>query len=191
MDRRELLKMIAFATGGVLIGGSSLLTGCARPGTYTKPIGIFKPEDQEFLDEVADTILPATKTPGAKSANVGSFMALMVTDCYEEINRKIFYDGIGLLNTASEKANGVTFMKATPEQRNTLLVKLDQEAREHQQKMKEQQELPAHYFTMMKQLTLVGYFSSEIGCTQALRYTPVPGRYSGSVPYKKGDKAWA
>ncbi|SDL54259.1 gluconate 2-dehydrogenase subunit 3 family protein [Pedobacter antarcticus] len=191
MDRRELLKMIAVVTGGALIGGSSLLTGCERPGTYTKPIGLFKPEDQEFLDEVADTILPATQTPGAKSANVGSFMALMVTDCYEDINRKIFYDGIDLLDTASEKVNGVVFMKATPEQRHTLLVQLDQEAREHQQKMKEQKDLPAHYFTMMKQLTLVGYFSSETGCTKALRYTPVPGRYDGSVPYKKGDKAWA
>jgi hypothetical protein len=44
---------------------------------------------------------------------------------------------------------------------------------------------------MMKQLTLWGYFSSEIGMKQALRFLPIPGRYDGALPYKKGDKAWA
>jgi hypothetical protein len=48
-----------------------------------------------------------------------------------------------------------------------------------------------HYFRMMKELTLLGYFTSEIGSTQARRYVPVPGRYEGCIPYKKGDKAFA
>ena len=48
-----------------------------------------------------------------------------------------------------------------------------------------------HYFGMMKQLTLWGYFTSKPGATQALRYVAVPGRYEGCIPYKKGDKAWA
>ena len=52
-------------------------------------------------------------------------------------------------------------------------------------------ELPNHYFRMIKELTLLGYFTSEIGATKALRYVAVPGRYDGSVPYKKGDRAWA
>ena len=58
----------------------------------------------------------------------------------------------------------------------------------HETKTAEQ---PTHYFTMIKQLTLWGYFSSEIGATQALRYVAIPGKYEGCVPYKKGDKAWA
>ena len=48
-----------------------------------------------------------------------------------------------------------------------------------------------HYFSLMKQLTLLGFFTSEVGATKALRYVPVPGRYEGCVPYKKGDKAFA
>ena len=52
-------------------------------------------------------------------------------------------------------------------------------------------ENPNYYYTMMKQLTLLGYFNSKEGATQALRYLPVPGKYDGSYPYKKGDKAWA
>jgi len=51
--------------------------------------------------------------------------------------------------------------------------------------------MPAHYFTMMKQLTLLGYFTSKPGATEALRYVPVPGRYEGCIPYTKGEKAWA
>ena len=52
-------------------------------------------------------------------------------------------------------------------------------------------EIPNHYFKLMKELTLLGYFSSEIGATKALRYIAVPGHYDGNLPYKKGDKAWA
>ncbi|MCZ2459027.1 MAG: gluconate 2-dehydrogenase subunit 3 family protein, partial [Chitinophagales bacterium] len=51
-----------------------------------------------------------------------------------------------------------------------------------------QEEIPPYYFTMMKQLTLWGYFTSEIGMTQALKYVPVPGRFDGCIDYKKGDK---
>jgi hypothetical protein len=53
------------------------------------------------------------------------------------------------------------------------------------------EQMPAHYFTMMKQLTLWGFFTSEPGATKALRYVAVPGKYEGCIPYKKGDKAWA
>jgi hypothetical protein len=47
------------------------------------------------------------------------------------------------------------------------------------------------FWGQIKDLTVTGYFTSEVGCTQALRYEPVPGRYDGEMPYKKGDKAWA
>lgn len=200
MERRELLKMIALLTGGVMIGGNALLVGC-RDGkkdgfvTFTK-------EDHDFLNEVADTILPATKSPGAKAANVGPFMALMVNDCYEEKDQQIFRDGIEKLNAACEKMHNIGFIKGTPEQKHILLVALDKEAKDYQSKKggledmerkkdKNFKGLPNHYFTMMKQLTLLGYFTSEAGCKEALRYIAIPGRYEGSVPYKKGDKAWA
>ena len=75
------------------------------------------------------------------------------------------------------------------EQKKALLTTLDREAKEHEKNKKKED--PAHYFTLMKQLTLLGYFTSEIGATQALRYVAVPGKYEGCIPYKKGDKAWA
>ncbi|KIO76124.1 hypothetical protein TH53_16760 [Pedobacter lusitanus] len=188
MERRELLKMIAMLTGGVIIGGNAFLAGCSpEKGKLTNPV-TFSQQDLDFLDEVADTILPATKSPGAKAAKVGSFMAVMVNDCYEATDQKIFMEGIEKLNTACKKMYDTEFMKADQQQKLALLTALDQQAKAHQAQKENQ---PAHYFTMMKQLTLLGYFSSEAGCTKAMRYIAVPGRYEGSVAYKKGDKAWA
>ncbi len=187
MDRRELLKMIAVVTGGAFIGGELLLSGCKNADT----IGgvIFSTADISFLNEVGETILPATSSPGAKAANVGGFMKVMVNDIYEPKDQAIFHEGIIKLNDACKKAHSVSFMDATAEQRASLLISLDKEAKEYQENKKKED--PSHYFTMMKQLTLLGYFTSKEGATQALRYIAVPGKYNGDLPYKKGDKAWA
>ena len=190
MDRRELLKMVALLTGGAVIGGEVFLSGCKN--TDTTPAvgnGAFTKDDISFLDEVAETILPKTNTPGAKDAAVGTFMTVMVNDCYTEPDQKIFHDGMKKLDDASNKLNNAGFLKSTPEQRHTLLVNLDKEAKDYQKSKK--QEDPNHYFSMIKQLTLMGYFTSKPGATEALRYVAVPGRYDGCIPYKKGDKAWA
>jgi len=186
MERRELLKMIAALTGGVFIGGE-LLNSCKSGPTVGGPT--FNETDAAFLDEVAETILPATKTPGAKAAKVGEFMVVMVNDCYEDKDQVIFHAGIGKLDDACKKANGKSFLEATPEQRTTLLTALDKEAKDYQKTKKSED--PNHYFTMMKQLTLFGFFTSKEGATQALRYEAVPGKYIGDYPYKKGDRAWA
>ena len=186
MERRELLKMIAALTGGAFIGGE-LLTSC-KSGPLVGG-ATFGEADTAFLDEVAETILPATKTPGAKAAKVGQFMVVMVNDTYEDKDQKIFHAGIGKLDEASKKATGKSFLEATPEQRTTLLTALDKEAKDYQKSKKPED--PNHYFTMMKQLTLFGFFTSKEGATQALRYIAVPGKYDGAYPYKKGDKAWA
>lgn len=103
--------------------------------------------------------------------------------------------------------HNVGFIKATPEQRKTLLTALDKEAKAFQKEKGEKEKdlrakankehdktftfAPNHYFTMMKQLTLLGFFTSKTGATQTLRYTAVPGKWEACIPYKKGDKVWA
>jgi Gluconate 2-dehydrogenase subunit 3 len=191
MDRRELLKMVALLTGGVVIGGEVFLSGCNSNDktATTGATGAFSKDDISFLDEVAETILPKTNTPGAKDAEVGAFMTVMVNDCYIEADQKIFHEGMKKLDEASNKLNSAGFIKSTPEQRHALLVNLDKEAKEYGKTKKPDD--PNHYFAMMKQLTLLGFFTSKPGATQALRYVAVPGKYEGCIPYKKGDKAWA
>jgi len=185
MNRREAVQSVALLLGGSLLGANAFLTGCK---TSDKKVA-FTNDDIALLDEVADTILPATKTPGAKAAKVGQFMTVMVNDCYEENDQNVFHEGINKLNEASKKDYNGNFMSITPQQRHDLLVKLDGEQKQFMQTKKKED--PKPYFRMMKELTLLGYFTSEIGCTQARRYVPVPGKYDGCIPYQKGDKAWA
>jgi hypothetical protein len=82
-----------------------------------------------------------------------------------------------------------SFMEITPEERTTLFNEINKELKSYNEQKKEND--PNHYFAMMKQLTLLGYFTSEIGATKALRYVAVPGKYEGCIPYQKGDRAWA
>lgn len=187
MNRREALSSVALLLGGTIIGSSAFLMGCKSGGSES---GIsFSPDDISFLNEVGETILPATSTPGAKEAKVGEFMSVYVADCYEAKDQTIFKEGIKKLDEASQKKNGKSFIKSTAEQRHDLLVELDKEAKEYQKNKKEED--PNHYFRMMKELTLLGFFTSEVGATKALRYVAVPGKYEGCIPYNKGDKAWA
>lgn len=187
MDRRDLLKMIAVVTGGAFIGGEALLTGCKTGPSIGG--ATFTPADISFLDEVSETIIPKTKTPGAKDAKVGQFMTVFVNDCYPDTDQKTFHEGIGKLDEASKKANGKSFMDATPQQRTDLLTSIDKEAMAYQKSKKKED--PTHYFTLLKQLTVFSYFTSKEGATEDLRYIAVPGKYDGDYPYKKGDKAWA
>ena len=186
MERREAVQYISLLLGGAVIGAPAFLSGCK---TKDKASNTFTDKDIAWLNEVADTILPATKTPGAKAADVGRFMTVMVNDCYTESDQQAFHKGMDTLEEEADKAYGSGFTELQPAQRHELLVRLDKEQKEFMQNKKKEE--PAHYFRMMKELTLLGYFTSEIGCTQARRYVERPGRYDGCIPYKKGDKAFA
>jgi hypothetical protein len=190
MNRREAISSVALLLGGTLVGAEAFLSGCSTPDKKFGAAGLnFSPDDISFLDEVGETIIPATSTPGAKEAKIGEFMKTIVSDCYEEKDQKIFLDGMQKLDDASKKKNGKSFLASDPQQRHDLLVDLDKEQKDYMSKKKPED--PSHYFRMMKELTLWGYFTSEPGATKALRYVAVPGRYEGCIPYKKGDKAWA
>ena len=226
ITRREaVLRVSALLGGAALIGGSALITGCRDDGSGTTTAGPFTPftsDEIAFLDEVAETIIPTTSTPGAKAAKTGAFMALIVTDSYKPEDQAHFRNGMKALDERSKTANKVSFMEATPEQRLSLLEVLDREQkteadkRQDDEKKKRAEKFlsdqrkeasteapasnpaaaitadpPRHYFRMMKELALLGYFTSEIGATQALRYVESPGRYDPCAPYKPGEKSWA
>ena len=189
IDRREAIRRVTALLGGIaLVGGTSLVAageraqrgvGAAGAGAGA---GTFSAQDVALLDEVAETILPETKTPGAKAAHVGAFMALMVTDTYEDREQQIFRAGMRQLEQAA-------FMAAKPAERLALLERLDREQKAYMDGKAD--DAPAHYFRLMKELTLLGYFTSEIGCTQAQRYRERPGRFDACVPYTPGESAWA
>jgi hypothetical protein len=194
IDRREAIRRVSALLGGVtFVGGSALLTACERGQPRGEAAGSgagqFTTKDIAFLDEVAETILPETKTPGAKAAQVGAFMALMVTDTYEEPDGRIFRDGMRKLDDACRAMHQIAFMEATPPQRLALLEQLDREQTAYMNARAAG--APTHYFRMMKELALLGYFTSEIGYTKAMRYAETPGRFDPCLPYAPGETTWA
>ncbi len=180
MNRRELLKLIAAATGTAMIGGSALLSGCA-----TQTSARFSAQNIALLDEIAETILPRTDTPGAKDAQVGQFMSVFVTDCYTQDEQAIFHNGLMTFEDSCKKNYGRRFMDLQQNEREEFVNQLDRAAKA---------DIAAggiHYFTMIKQLTLFGFFTSEVGGTQVSRHAPIPGRFDGNMAYKVGDRGWA
>jgi len=184
MDRRELLRMIVAATGAAMVGLPVLAQGQA-PAAGTKRA--FSAAEVAMLDEIAETILPRTRTPGAKDAGAGAFMATFVTDCYTAAQQATFRAGLADI----DKRAGGQFVALTE-----LLRALDVEARKRAVDVDETgmtgagKKMP-HYFTMIKQLTLFGFFTSKVGANDVLKYVAVPGRYDGDVPYVPGTPAWA
>lgn len=211
MNRRELLKLITVLTGASVVGADLFLTGCKSGSTGEAG---FTATDISLMDEIGETIIPATDTPGAKATRIGEFMKTMVNDCYRPAEQKVFTGGLGLLEKACKKEYGKSFMDCSPKERHDFLVTLEKEAKafnlkrdEEDKPRKEAHELgnnglpwkerkdfeptPSHYYTMIKQLALWGFFTSEIGMTKVLRHLPVPGKYDGNVPYHQGEKAWS
>lgn len=226
MNRRQAVQRVALLVGGTVLGAEMFIqTGCK---TSTKKVGadaakgalpdFFTTDEIAYLDEIAETILPRTATPGAKDAKVGEFMHVMVRDCYSPTDQKTFKAGLTNLETLSKEKYKNGFLQITPEQRKELLIDLDKAAEEYTktpayksekdaltkqentadslQKSKfnfgyDKKTMPKHYFSMMKQLTLLGFFTSEPGATKALRYVAIPGKYDPCMPYAKGDRAWA
>jgi hypothetical protein len=209
MNRREAISRVAILVGATVIGSDLFLTGCKNSETSSTKFALNEGQIT-LLDEVGETILPQTAASGgAKSARVGQFMQTMVRDCYSPADQEIFLSGIDKLNAFSKKNTSKEFLACSATERHDLLVKLDAEAKEYKKQndlLKQQElekekasqaggkpnyikkEVPDHYFAMIKQLTLLGYFTSETGY-KAQSYVSVPGHYDGNVREKQTSVA--
>lgn len=207
ISRRDAIQSVMALLGGAaIVGGEHLLAVSfddpALSRAMVQGAGPFTAVEVALLDEIAETILPETSSPGAKAAKTGAFMALMVTDAYTEAQRQVFMDGMRQVNDASVRAHGVDFMTASAAQRLAVVEALDREQKAAMDARLPEPvnrapappgppDEPAHYFRMMKELTLLGFFTSEVGCTKALRYIEAPGRYDPCAPLAPGDRSWA
>ena len=160
--RREAVQHVIALMGGLALVGEERLFAfavddAALAQATAHGVGTFTAADVALLDEIADTILPETSTPGAKAAKTGAFMALMVTDVYSDRDQQVFRDGVRALEDACRAATGKRFMEATAAERLTLLQALDREQKtvmeERSQPARTRfpatpapEEQPAHYF---------------------------------------------
>ena len=190
MNRREAIRNVALLLGTAISASTlSALEGCnpKAPDNYALQAS----ETKKILAEIAETIIPETSTPGAKAAEVDKFIVTMLNDCYKAEDQKVVLEGLKKIDEASEKQFKKAFVDLSDEQKNTVLTAIDKERVDYNKRENKKEGDPTHYFQILKELTLTGYFTSEPGATKALRYVAVPGKFEGCIPYKKGDKAWA
>ena len=206
ITRRAAMQRVMALMGGLaLVAEEGLFAhavdDAALAQVTSHGAGWFTAADVALLDEIAETILPETSTPGAKAAKTGAFMALMVNDVYVDRDQQVFRDGLRDVEEKCRAAHGVGFMQATPAQRLLLLQVLDREQKTAMEERSNPRtrypiaapapDAPPHYFRMIKELALLGYFTSEIGYTQAMRSRESPGRFDPDVPHAPGEKSWA
>ena len=183
MPRREVLKVGVLVAGGALVASSGLLAACTRAGDAKAdaPVTITA-DDQTLMGDLADTLLPTTPaSPGAMAAGVGPSMALLLADCHDHADQQRVLAGLVAVRDACRAQCGGGFTKLSPAERETFVKALDAEAIKAG---------PAHWFHLMRELSLRAYFSSETGMTKALRYVRVPGHFTGCLPLEKGQPAW-
>ena len=182
MNRREAVKTTGTLLGGVLITTNGFLIACARD--QNKSLGkVLSVDDQSLIEDIADTLLPTTpNSPGAKAAGAGAAINLLLTDCYEPEDQKRVVNGLTQFRETCDKRCGSGFASLPQKEREKFLRDIDAEAQKAGAK---------HYFSLVRELSLQAYFSSEIGMTKALRYVMTPGKWVGCVPLQSGQPAWA
>ncbi len=197
MTRREILRGVATLVGGAL--SSSLVAavlGCDRrpsPAADWAPRTL-SPERHRLVAAIAELILPATDTPGAAAAGVDRFIDLLLSDWLDDNERDRFLAGLDELEREARERFGRAFLELTTQEQIALLEPLDAAAAEVRRAavaagLTEVEE--PSFFGMMKEMTLAGYYTSEIGMTQELQHLRVAGSYHGCMPLAEVGRSWA
>ncbi|MBN8876954.1 MAG: gluconate 2-dehydrogenase subunit 3 family protein [Sphingobacteriales bacterium] len=188
MNRRKAITRV------LLIGAGAT----AAVGGY-KWYSINREPDLDFMDQqteliaaLAETIIPATDTPGAKACQVEKYIQVMVRDCTDRKSQNKFVDGLKDLKAYTSYEYGKEYQHCTAEQQIKVLEHFAGKASSTGLWSKiERRYLGNSFFTTLKQYTVEGFCTSRQGATQALSYLHVPGRYQGCMPMTPGQKAWA
>lgn len=190
MKRKTFINRLTLGSGGaILLPSANLLQSC---GYDPEVRSTLSKTDIPLLNELAETILPATgEVPGAKGAEVGEYILLMYSDCMTVEDQAIFLSGLNEIDARAAQTFSNSFLEANGSQKLQLLAKIQSEAIAHNLEQEGAEEPISHYFDILKGLTISGYFTSEIGMTEARNYLPVPGKFEACIPYNKGDRPWA
>lgn len=193
MDRREALRNVAIFLGTAISAGTTdLLFSSYTIPDHEKNAIDFNAEQLKVLTEIADIIIPSTKSSaGAKVAGVGKFIPMMIKDCYPAKNQQKYYSGLGAFESKIKKEYGKSFALIPLAERKKKIAELRELTIAQKRDKKAENEDLAYFFTITRDLTSLGYFASEVGCTQAREYLPIPGRYDGAYPLKPNQKSWA
>ncbi len=190
MQRRELLKYsmtLLGATAGTSVS-SALLAG--QNLHAASEVTVFTEQQKVAVNLLAEMIIPETDTPGAIEAGVPDFIASIVGEWYKDNERKIFFDGLEALDSYCNGAAGKPFTQVSEETRIAALQAQEKAAADYQGPPQARLTMPredenAPFFKRLKELVVLGYYTSEVGATQELAYLPMPGYYNGSYDFSE------
>ena len=191
MNRREAL----LALGGAAVFADPLFAAArslrARLGSGGA-LKVLDPHQNDTVVTIAEMIIPATDTPGATAAKVNEFVDLALGEWFADDERKRFLDGLAEVDARSNKRFGKDFTGGTSEQQTEMLQLLDAEVaglRDADKQGTHREASPSQsFFWNMKRVTLLAYFTSEIGQTEELHNPIIPGRYDGCVLLEQRGK---
>jgi len=198
--------------GGALSSSAimGVLNGCQADERRDWQPVFLSAEQVNIVAEAAERILPAGETPGARELLVHRFADIMLYEYYLKANQNAFLSGLKSLNEAATNTYGKPFIECLPEEQDKLigdtaadaekemesredLVKTPETVREGlEERTNEIEDMPLPFFNILKEITLLGYFTSETGASKVLNYDPVPGGFKGCEDLTDlGDKTWA
>jgi len=182
MDRREVLKTSALMLGYAITAGTAaaVLNGCKADRALDWTPTYLDVDKSLMVGDIAELIIPKTDTPGAKEAKVDRFIDAML-GAWKPADREKFIIGLDGFNTKSEKQFKRSFTKCTPEQQTQIMDVMVQESKGKGD----------HIFRSVRELTVLGYCSSEEGATTLLTYDPVPGPYKGCIDFSEVGATYA
>jgi hypothetical protein len=179
LDRRDLLA------GAVALLGAELVAPLAKALAAEAPAGSMAPgvtashtvltsDQRSLVAAISERIIPTTDTPGAIAAGVPAYIEMMLADWYEPTDRNEFMTGLGVLEGNARVQFNRPFAGLAPEEQDLVLT---------QAMTGRISGLAGNFFEHCRQLTVMGYYTSEVGCKQERVYLPVPGHYDGKYPY--------
>jgi len=173
VNRRELLQIALGGTMATALAGlhRACLAAADLDGAVRNPF--LSDMQRRTIAAVAGRIIPATDTPGAIEAGVPAFIELMLSDWYTPAERNPVIAGLETLDRHCEQRWGAPFRDCAAERQDAAL--------------EDAQEAP--YFDMLKQLTVYGYYTSEVGAAAELEFRPAPGRYT-TIDFADVGKQW-
>ena len=202
MNRREFLQCAAILITGVsasqlgfTLSAEQTVYLAAAPDYNTTPVNFFTPVQRETVTAMCEAIIPRTDTPGAIDAGVPQFLELMVADWLNDEERGIFISGLQDIADRIPQEYGKPFSQLGPQEQLQILEALEDAASDSSWydlgNIQQVYMSDAPFICQMKELTIWGFFTSEAGGSQVLRYDPMPMYFDGDIPLSPDDSSWS
>jgi hypothetical protein len=203
MNRREALTRVAGLMGGTLSASALLAirtglaadTVLAAAGTgLAAGTAILSASQVDIVSGVVDIMIPRTDTPGAVDVGVPGFIDLMLRNVYTPADRDRYFAGLTDFDATAVSENGKKFVALELQQQVALVRRFHDAAVGEERRLRgAHAPLQRPFILMTKELTLLGFFTSQVGATQVLQYVAVPGSYHGCIPVEEAGngKTWA